>query len=697
MSAGGGTMALSVLLRVRDQFSGPIRNIQARLGRFQRQAQVIARRTGFDRLANSLTRAGRAGGELYRATAQLGRRLAFLGTAAAGLGLGVGHTFASSTENVRIWGERLGIASDELQRMIYTAGEFGVKSDALLDALKELSMRTDEFVMTGRGPAADAFARLGLTSDQLAEVSGDTAALFDLVMDKIREVENVAARQRLVDEIFGGQGGEQLAAMASASAEELARLAREADQLNVVVGEEGTAAAENYMRSWRRMKGSLQGVRNIIGASLAPVLGDLMGQLTELIQEHQPAIQAWANDFAANLPDRLERLREQVVTLTETLRPFVDRGMELAEQFGVVNTLALLFGAVIGAPILVPLIQTTAAIIGLAGNVSWVALRLTGLALGAIPMVVGGLKFLAVTAIPWVLGALKTLALAVVAHPIMALVAGIAIGAAWLIANWEKVGPWFEQMWARFTGYVSDTWDQLTAFLGWDPLEVLRAGWGAVTDYIGQVTGAVERLVSGDWSAVMDLFRLSPLGAIQSAFGEAVDWISTVDWAEHGKALIQTLIDGIRSMASKPAEALSNVLDSARELLPFSDAKRGPFSRLTASGQAIPETLATGMARGETGFLAAFRDLAAGGLSALGDQRERDTVTVPEPQLGSGRIEPAQSRGVTVHRIDFHPQVTVRVGNDADARDVGDEIEARLERFMERDLWHQIKGVGEGS
>ncbi|MFY2157982.1 hypothetical protein ACOSZF_20445 [Cytobacillus firmus] len=56
-----------------------------------------------------------------------------------------------------------------------------------------------------------------------------------------------------------------------------------------------------------------------------------------------------------------------------------------------------------------------------------------------------------------------------------------------------------------------------------------------------------------------------------------------------------TLVDGIKSMASAPFKAIKSALAKARELLPFSDAKTGPFSQLTHNGGKIMSTLAEGV------------------------------------------------------------------------------------------------------
>ena len=61
------------------------------------------------------------------------------------------------------------------------------------------------------------------------------------------------------------------------------------------------------------------------------------------------------------------------------------------------------------------------------------------------------------------------------------------------------------------------------------------------------------------------------------------------------RGFINALVNGIMSGVGAIGSAIQNVLASAKALLPHSDAKKGPLSNLTASGQSIPLTLAKGI------------------------------------------------------------------------------------------------------
>jgi len=87
-----------------------------------------------------------------------------------------------------------------------------------------------------------------------------------------------------------------------------------------------------------------------------------------------------------------------------------------------------------------------------------------------------------------------------------------------------------------------------------------------------------------------------------------------------GKKIIQGLIDGIKSMAGAAAGAVSDLLSGVRKYLPFSPAKKGPFSGhgwTLYSGRSIVEALAEGAAQRAPLFEAAIRDTIAAGQEQL--------------------------------------------------------------------------------
>lgn len=103
---------------------------------------------------------------------------------------------------------RAGLSSQAFQEWRFVADQNRVSVDALVDGFKELSLRSDEYISTGIGPAAEAFGRLGISADSLKEKLKDPSALMLEILGRLEGFDK-AAQIRIADEIFGGTGGEQ--------------------------------------------------------------------------------------------------------------------------------------------------------------------------------------------------------------------------------------------------------------------------------------------------------------------------------------------------------------------------------------------------------------------------------------------------------------------------------------------------------
>jgi TP901 family phage tail tape measure protein len=96
------------------------------------------------------------------------------------------------------------------------------------------------------------------------------------------------------------------------------------------------------------------------------------------------------------------------------------------------------------------------------------------------------------------------------------------------------------------------------------------------------VVGVLAYYFTDAWNAANQLWS-----GIKSLFD--------IDLAESGKKMLLTLVQGIESVAMAPFNAVKGVLGKVRNLLPFSDAKEGPLSSLTLSGQKVLDTLGAGI------------------------------------------------------------------------------------------------------
>lgn len=143
----------------------------------------------------------------------------------------------------------------------------------------------------------------------------------------------------------------------------------------------------------------------------------------------------------------------------------------------------------------------------------------------------------------------------------------------------------------------------------------LKSIGSAVADFLLTPFRWARDVVTGIWGFIRGMFTVIGgfFATVASQIGQAflnlpivstlTQTLSTVraflagdlGFFEAGKRLVVTFAEGVWAAATYPYQVLKRALGKLRDLLPFSDAREGPLSTLTASGAALLRTFAQGM------------------------------------------------------------------------------------------------------
>ncbi len=226
--------------------------------------------------------------------------------AAAGIVKMTTNTSQQIVESKR-WADRLGMQVNQLRKLEYAAKNYGVTQSAIIDGLKELSMRTDEFVSQGSGQAGEAYKALGISEQQLMQVKGDTEALFNLVRSRMREINDVSRRQNIADQLFGGQGGEQLTEMLQASEEEMSKFYRQAEE-GYTVGERTANQMIEWDRKLQQLKASFTSLKVTFTKEVIPILSEYIKKIKQWIDNNKQLISQNIKGLIQGIASALETL-----------------------------------------------------------------------------------------------------------------------------------------------------------------------------------------------------------------------------------------------------------------------------------------------------------------------------------------------------------------------------------------------------
>ena len=224
------------------------------------------------------------------------------------------------------------------------------------------------------------------------------------------------------------------------------------------------------------------------------------------------------------------------------------------------------------------------------------------------------------TAAQWLLNA------AMSANPIglvIAAVVALAAAAGWVITHWDEIAAWWNELWSGIAAWAGEKLDAI----------------------VGTITGAWDSIVSG-----IAGFGSSLLAGITEAWNAVLEFFGGLNLFESGAKLLDTFIDGIKSMASSVVDSVAGVFAKVREYLPFSDAHVGPLSQLTLSGARMMTTLAEGVSSAQGGLVSRVSGALAGVGGAIRDWWNGQNLTgglgnpaVSTPDVPAVGIPPAPS------------------------------------------------------
>jgi len=183
---------------------------------------------------------------------------------------------------------------------------------------------------------------------------------------------------------------------------------------------------------------------------------------------------------------------------------------------------------------------------------------------------------------------------------IIANVLGI-INAIWT-GQWDKIGGYVQNILNAMRAFIQNALNGMRAIVSTvlaGISSVWRSIWSGISSTVQSIISGITGFISGLVSSIASTIS-GVLGTVQGlqsqvigVFAGAGSWL-----AESGRKIIQGLITGISGMVGRVKDAVGNVMSAARNLLPFSPAKEGPFSGKgwsLYSGRSIGEALATGM------------------------------------------------------------------------------------------------------
>lgn len=131
----------------------------------------------------------------------------------------------------------------------------------------------------GGREANETLATLGLTVDQLGRLTPDQQLM--MMADGIRRIGNQAEKTKAIVDIFG-KGGLELAGLLNRGSDGIQQFIQRAREMGLVMSEEDATSARKYKGEMKLLGNVMTAIKNTIGASVVPVLRELVAFQIEL-------------------------------------------------------------------------------------------------------------------------------------------------------------------------------------------------------------------------------------------------------------------------------------------------------------------------------------------------------------------------------------------------------------------------------
>tara|TARA_R100000935_G_scaffold43359_1_gene65731 strand:- start:5901 stop:8279 length:2379 start_codon:yes stop_codon:yes gene_type:complete len=268
-----------------DKLEKGLKRANAAQNRASDQMERRARQSA-DKLRDTY---GRAGDGILATFKRLGPGLAggLVGGltvgALSGLSQNLGR-IVNETAQIGDEAKRAGVSVRALQEWKFVGAQNRIGIDQIVDGLKELNLRADEFVVTGQGAGAEAFARLGYGATELKAKLADPSKLLLEIIGRMERMDE-AARIRISDELFGGSAGERFAELVSRGEGKLRDTIRAANDTGAVLDSELIEKAAELDRRFAALKSRADVFMKslVIGiAEAVPKLGEVRSHIDNL-------------------------------------------------------------------------------------------------------------------------------------------------------------------------------------------------------------------------------------------------------------------------------------------------------------------------------------------------------------------------------------------------------------------------------
>ncbi len=230
--------------------------------------------------------------------------------------------------------KRAGLSVTAFQQLKFVGEQNLIDVDQMVDGLKELQLRADEFVQTGGGPAAEAFNRIGLDARQLKRALEEPEELFLDIIDRMEDLDR-AGQIRVADEVFGGSAGERFVELLDQGDEGIRDMMNRAEELGLVLDESAIAKAAELDRKFGEISARVSTLAKTIVVELAGSLEEALTiDVDDIFGSAERAIAMMGEANYRAMSDANNITKDQTASVEDLIDTYEDLFRKIAAATG---------------------------------------------------------------------------------------------------------------------------------------------------------------------------------------------------------------------------------------------------------------------------------------------------------------------------------------------------------------------------
>ncbi len=225
----------------------------------------------------SFDRAGRSANKFASALTPVTVVAASITAATAAMGLLVSRSIEAG-DKIQKLSIRLGASTEALSQLEHVANLSGVSFNTLTTGMQRMTRRVSE-AANGTGEAVKALDELGLSAQALAKIAPEDQ--FELIAEKISQVEGSSDRVRLAMKLFDAEGVALLQTMEN-GASGIRSMRKEADELGLTLSKDAADAMADAKDDMARLESAFDSLALKITTAVTPALATFLEGLNKI-------------------------------------------------------------------------------------------------------------------------------------------------------------------------------------------------------------------------------------------------------------------------------------------------------------------------------------------------------------------------------------------------------------------------------